>query len=225
LPIINAPKKVDLLTLEILQERLRKAIEGKFSPEIIAGLELEVARREFGKDSPIVEKLALKQKLDPLPHLPQSEKNEVILNASAPGTSYAKYVISSNIDSFITRALQENEKFADLPYMEQVGVLEKFADEIKPVIALAQNAEGLPIEETPTDVEAEAAAKLKGSVGGAQVITSFAEKVFTGQIDYSAAVQSIMFLFKIDEAQAVKLLGKPNKNPNAGGTGENNKAA
>lgn len=139
LPSINIPQKFDLLTLGVLSARLAEARAGKFSSDYVSGLELQLARMEFGKDSTVVKKLELKHKLDPLPYLTPAEKNESVLNSSAPATSYQNYVISSNLDAFITRALEENRDFYTLTYTEQVAIMRTYAAEIKPqTISLPQ---------------------------------------------------------------------------------------
>lgn len=131
LPTINTPQKIDLLTIGLLSDRLKQAREGNYSPEIIAGLELQLSKLEFGKESMIVRKLELKHRLDPLPYLSPEQKNESIINSSSPATSYENYVISSNIDNFISRAIEENPKFYELDYKAQVDKLKTYAGEIR----------------------------------------------------------------------------------------------
>jgi len=65
--------------------------------------------------------------------------------------------------------------------------------------------------DTPNDLEAEAKAKLKGSVGGVQGILAIQEAVSMGTSTYSAGVNTLMELYGYDEPTAKKLLGEPKK--------------
>jgi hypothetical protein len=67
--------------------------------------------------------------LDPLPNLTVTEKNEIMINSSQPGTDYRDYVLSINLPGFVERAINENENFLDLEYLDQMKVLEKYLDE------------------------------------------------------------------------------------------------
>ena len=69
---------------------------------------------------------------------------------------------------------------------------------------------GNPIE-TPIDIEAEAKARLKGSVGGVQGILEIQNSVSQGITDYSAAISLLFEIFGFDEVTAKKILGSPKK--------------
>lgn len=58
-------------------------------------------------------------------------------------------------------------------------------------------------------LEAESAAKLRGSVGGSQVIIDLVSQVSAGTMDRNAAIETLTFLFKIEKEQASALLGTP----------------
>jgi hypothetical protein len=135
-------------------------------------------------------------------------------------------VLWSNFDIIFDDLERENQGFYDLKYKDQVKLVDKKVQklmlELEAVKAInlkdAMNGvEGLEGSETPTDVEAEAAARLKGSVGGAQVITAFVEKVSQGLMNRDAALESLKFLFKIDDEQASLLLGPLKENPQLDG--------
>src|SRR5690606_586538 len=49
LPLINVPKKFDLLTSDVISARVKVAKESKFSATIVNRLEIDYARKEFGE--------------------------------------------------------------------------------------------------------------------------------------------------------------------------------
>jgi hypothetical protein len=61
--------------------------------------------------------------------------------------------------------------------------------------------------DTPVDVEAEAKAKLKGSVGGVQGILEIQAAVAKGESDYDAAIAVLGEIFGFDEEKAKAILG------------------
>jgi SPP1 gp7 family putative phage head morphogenesis protein len=65
--------------------------------------------------------------------------------------------------------------------------------------------------ETPVDVEAEAKAKLKGTVGGVQGILGIQESVTNGTTQYDAALNILMEIYGFDMATAKKILGDKSK--------------
>ena len=62
--------------------------------------------------------------------------------------------------------------------------------------------------QTPTDVEAEAKAKLKGTVGGVQGIIELQKSVSEGTTDYDAAIAILNEIYGFDNDKAKKILGK-----------------
>lgn len=66
---------------------------------------------------------------------------------------------------------------------------------------------GSDVIDTPTDIEAEAKARLKGSVGGVQGILSIQAAVASGASDYDAAIAVLGEIFGFDEVKAEAMLG------------------
>lgn len=65
--------------------------------------------------------------------------------------------------------------------------------------------------DTPVDVEAEAKAKLKGTVGGVQGVLQIQASVAQGITDYNAAVVLLFEIYGFDETTAKRILGTPKK--------------
>lgn len=65
--------------------------------------------------------------------------------------------------------------------------------------------------QTPIDIEAEAKAKLKGTVGGVDGILSIQQSVASGITDYTAAIALLYEIYGFDNATAKRILGNPKK--------------
>jgi hypothetical protein len=65
--------------------------------------------------------------------------------------------------------------------------------------------------ETPIDIEAEAKAKLKGTVGGVDGILSIQKSVSEGITDYNAAIALLYEIYGFDTKTAKQILGTPKK--------------
>jgi len=137
MPQLNVPTKFDLVYAQLSAERAKFARENGFSPTITSELELQYAVREFGEGSTQARLIKAVTKLDPLPHKTVDEKLAMV---SSRGTSLINYVISCNLHSFLTAAIQENEKFLDLDYTKQMNKLRELA-----VALIAENNAALVI--------------------------------------------------------------------------------
>lgn len=130
LPIVTVPTRFDIISADLISQRLKIAIDGKFNPVLLAKLQVEYAENEFGKDSLEAKKIKTIFELDPLPSLSSLEKNELMLNSSFSGTDYESYVLSVNIYPFVERAINENKDFLILDYAAKMSILESFVSEI-----------------------------------------------------------------------------------------------
>lgn len=68
------------------------------------------------------------------------------------------------------------------------------------------------INNNPTDIEAQAKASLKGSVGGVQGILQIQASVADGTTDYQSALSILDLIYGIGEVDARKILGNPTDN-------------
>lgn len=130
MPIVTVPTRFDIISADLISQRLKIAIDGKFNPVLLAKLQVEYAENEFGKDSLEAKKIKTIFELDPLPSLTSVEKNELMLNSSFSGTDYESYVLSVNIYPFVERAINENKDFLDMDYAAKMGILEAYISEI-----------------------------------------------------------------------------------------------
>lgn len=124
LPKIPVPEKFDILSASYLGDELDKAKKANFNPAILNAMELDYAAKKFNSDARVREMLGLVLALDPLSNITEDEKMSRLSNQ---GITKVDYTISSNINSFVRKAIEEDEKFLDLDIQDQRLKLEEMA--------------------------------------------------------------------------------------------------
>lgn len=127
LPMINVPEKYDLIGSSKIIEEIKAAKDARLSPVLINEMERDVAKKKFYSMPEVEDRLQLVLDLDPLPNVSEDDKMSRLSNK---GITQETYIISSNIQEFVTRAIDENEKFVDLPLKEQKAIMMTYAKEI-----------------------------------------------------------------------------------------------
>lgn len=126
-PVIAVPEKFDILSAAHTQEEIKAAKDSKTNPVIISALEIDYSARRFNADPEVRDRVQLILSLDPLPNISEDDKMSRLSNK---GITLETYVISSNIQAFVQRALEENEGFADMELQKQQEIMVKYAEEI-----------------------------------------------------------------------------------------------
>lgn len=127
LPSIAVPEKFDLFSIATLQEDLKKAKDTKMNPVIQNAMEIDYAGKLFNSDSLVKDMVSLIIRLDPLPGLSEDEKMSRLSNK---GITPESYIISSNINEFVQRAIDEDKEFSIKPLKDQKAVMIKYAQEV-----------------------------------------------------------------------------------------------
>lgn len=127
LPKINVPEKYDLLSPSLLLDEITKAKQNNVSDLIVAILENEYTQKKFHSNPDLVQELNLAFRLDPLVGVNDDIK---ALRLTNRGITQEAYVISSNVVTFVRRALADNPGFAKLQITEQARLMEEYAREI-----------------------------------------------------------------------------------------------
>lgn len=207
LPTIPVPEKYDLLSITNMQTELNSAKTGKTNPVIINAMEVDYAAKRFNTDASVRDLVALTIKLDPLPNISEDEK---MTRLSNKGITRETYIISSNINEFVQRAIDEDEAFAGKPLKDQKAVMTKYAKEIIDAMDPAkQILSDTGIGQDGQLIEG-GGNTLKQSVGGLTGMIEIAKAVAAGLYDLDAAVALVADRFGISEEQARKQLGTPN---------------
>jgi hypothetical protein len=139
LPQIPVPEKYDLLSITNMQTELNSAKTGKTNPVIVNAMEVDYASKRFNTDESVRDLVSLTLKLDPLPNISEDEK---MARLSNKGILQETYIVSSNINEFVQRAIDEDPKFAGLPLQEQKAKLLAYAKEIAALLDTAKQIIG-----------------------------------------------------------------------------------
>jgi hypothetical protein len=127
LPQIPVPEKYDLFSITNMQTELNTAKSGKTNPVIVNAMEIDYASKRFNTDESVRDLVSLILKLDPLPNISEDEK---MARLSNKGILQETYIVSSNINEFVQRALDEDPKFAGKQLKEQKKKLLAYANQI-----------------------------------------------------------------------------------------------
>ena len=127
LPLIPVPEKYDLFSIANMQTELNAAKTGKTNPVIVNAMEVDYAAKRFNTDPSVRDLVALTIKLDPLPNISEDEKMSRLSNK---GITRETYIISSNINEFVQRAIDEDNGFTSKSLKDQKAIMLKYAKEI-----------------------------------------------------------------------------------------------
>lgn len=126
-PFIPVPEKFAILSSARTLTELNDAKTNKANPVLTGALEIDYASKRFVNEPEVRDLVGMTLKLDPLSNLTEDEKMSRLTNK---GITQQAYVISSNIQAFVQRALDEDAEFAGKKLPEQKAVLAKYADEV-----------------------------------------------------------------------------------------------
>jgi hypothetical protein len=208
-PIITKPTSFDTLSIKELTTEIAEAKNSQVSPDYITALEKDAASKRFSTNSEEKEKILAILDLNPFNNYTVDDK----MNMGLDGTvSKIDVVISNNITQFVERAILEVTDFLKLDRRKQKELLKKYAEEV--VNGGQTSAQGLLDASnlngeinTPVDIEAEAKAKLKGSVGGVQGILAIQQQVSEGVTSYQAGLAILELIYGIVGDEGRRILG------------------
>jgi hypothetical protein len=126
-PVISVPEKFDILSSAHLVDTLKAAKADKWNPVLQSAVEVDLATKLFYTDPAVRDRLVLVLMLDPLPNVSEDDKMSRLSNK---GITEEAYVISSNIQEFVRRAIEEDPKFAEKEVKDQRAVMIRYAQEV-----------------------------------------------------------------------------------------------
>lgn len=127
LPSIPVPEKFDLLSAALLLDDIQKAKTSGINPVILNELQIEYAGKKFYNDHRVKDELETIFSLDPFPNITDDEKMTRLGN---DGITLIDYIISSNIQQFVRRAMQEEKDFSGLTLSERKDIIVEYANEV-----------------------------------------------------------------------------------------------
>lgn len=126
LPVVSVPEKFDILSTNVALKEVTDAKTAKVNPVLLGAMEEDYASKRFNAEPEIRDRVALVLTLDPLPNITDDDK---MTRLSNKGITIETYIISSNIQSFVQRAIDDNNDFAGLKLSDQRAVLIEYAKE------------------------------------------------------------------------------------------------
>lgn len=209
-PVIFKPTDFDIETEADLLNKMKELNESKAPTPFIVESIKSLARKSFSNSEIIQKVIDVISDYDVLFGIDEEAISLKMASGIVDNITAIKHTYAYKV---INRIATDNQEFF---LTANYAALEAKIDaEMAKYLPKTGNIMQLPgmdiIDNQPLDIEMEAAAKLRGTVGGADVIQSYAEKVKANVIDYDAAIAGLIFLFKIDETEAKKLLGDKNE--------------
>lgn len=127
-PNINKAKKFDFINSNLLTQRVQAAKDAGFSQSLVMSMQIQYAKYDMGEDSDDYKYLKSVYELDPFAGKSTDEK----LAMSSTGTvDKDLMILSDNINWFVQKAFEENDKFYELEFEQQLEVLMKYVEETK----------------------------------------------------------------------------------------------
>lgn len=142
-PTVTVPEKFDILSAVHLQETLAAAKKDNWNPVLQSAVEVDMATKLFYTDPAVRDRLTLVLMLDPLPNVSEDDKMSRLSNK---GITEEAYIISSNIQDFVRRAIEEDPQFAEKEVKDQRAKMLEYAEEV-------QEANEVQVEETDTGLD------------------------------------------------------------------------
>lgn len=226
LPSITVPKSFDRITSMTALNDLAAAKAAGAGPATIQALEERVENAQFRGNMHRLAYLQTLREMAPLPGLSE----DAITMGQADGTIRKQDAyLQNNIQRLIREAETVNKEFYTLDFKAKQDQLYALiqaemnvndglnADGTDPSQVETVNVGGSPTD--VVDIEAEAQARLRGTVGAFEGTTSVAKAIAEGLFSLEAGITQLTEFLGIDEATARKMLdgaGRQQVDPNLG---------
>lgn len=125
-PSVAVPEHYDLLSSTFMQTEVDTSKKANLNPVITSAMEVEYAGKRFVNEPEVRDRLSLVLQLDPLPNVSEDSKMSMLSNR---GITQETYIITSNIQSFVQQAIDEDPDFAERPLKEQKAKMQAYAQE------------------------------------------------------------------------------------------------
>lgn len=209
--VISKSKEFNIITVSSLVEELGQAQESG-ATSLFKNIERQIVNTRFANnEKERVKNLAIIN-LKPFPGVSEDD----LLTRSARGSVREKdLILNDNLEWLVDMAVEIDEDFLAQSKSEQLNVLYNLIDQEFQQPALIPTEDGalvageeIPGEEIPQDIDAEAEAKarLKGSVGGVQGILEIQKAVAEGTSSRSSAKAVLQEIYGFESETANRLL-------------------
>lgn len=203
------PSDFKLKTINEMMADRKLAEEAGAPAYFIQQLDKDIAAKMLADDETAYKKFIVKSRFTPFLGKSDTELKDFWGQGKYRPEDYVLYWYS---DTIFDELEMDTPGFFDFTYQKQVPIVNaKIAGILTglPKELAAIDFRDTEVIDTPTDVEAEAKANLKGSVGGVQGILSIQESVAKGVTQYEAAVALLGKIYGFSDADAREMLGNP----------------
>jgi hypothetical protein len=138
LPVIPVPERFDLLNSTHIMAELTAAKTSGVSSVLLRAMEIDYAKKRFNANPEVSYFLQAVYDLDPLAGLDEDEKMSRLSNG---GITELSYVISSNINAFVQRAVKEHADFYTQDFEQQQAIILAYAQEVQTENSAAQQVQ------------------------------------------------------------------------------------
>lgn len=216
------PKDFKFKTVDDLLNELKLANDSSAPGYIKQELSNDISSQQYVDKPDELKRIVAKQQFYPFP-----DKNfaEISFIISSDLTSKYNKVLYANFDNIFLQLERAAESKGQYFYDYAPELQKKLLDEAVNALILVMDGQntlaidmksvageeivGGVIDPTVTDIEAEAKAKLKGTVGGVQGILAIQDSVARGTTSIESAKTLLFEIYGFEDSVATKLLGKP----------------
>jgi hypothetical protein len=220
LPSISQPKDFNILSLEQLATEYKDASNSNVSEGYKQHVELEIAQSKFANNE---DARKLNEALIKLNPFPGKNTDDLLTLSNLPGgaTDWEIYKTTHLIE-LVNIAVDDDKEFLNKSLKDQRDIINQMAKEavgFEEVVSMIPAQEDIGAakvgiasqSDEAAKAEADAKAKLKGSVGGVNGILAIQAAVAAGTSDYDAALEVLREIFGFDEETGKKILGTKKK--------------
>jgi hypothetical protein len=218
LPSISQPKDFNILSLEQLATEYKDASNAKVSDGYLQHIELEIVQSKFANNE---DARKLNEALIMLNPYPGKSVDEMLTLRNLGEKEWSIYK-GIHLIELVNIAVEDDKKFLDKSLKDQRDIIDEMA---KKAVGFEEVVSMIPAQEDigaakvgiasqsdeAAKAEADAKAKLKGSVGGVNGILAIQAAVAAGTSDYDAALEVLSEIFGFDEETGKKILGTKKK--------------
>lgn len=207
------PKDFKLETLSELIDRRKAAIEAQAPDEVVRRIDNDIVRKQNLDNPDFLRMVQAKEKFKPFKDK-ISQETIFIIN-TLPPTDYSVILWKFFDEIFLNIAEASNVPFYILPFEIQTRLINEEVEKIRERLE-AESVDAIPSREAlaagdiPTNsLEAEAKAKLRGTVGGVTGIININKAVTGGEMTKGAAVAILVEIYGFTEEVAAELIEIP----------------
>jgi hypothetical protein len=135
LPVIPVPERFDLLNSSHIMAEISSAKASGVGSVLVRAMEVDYAKKRFNASPEVSYFLQAVYDLDPLSGLTEDEKMSRLSNG---GITELSYVVSSNINAFVQRAVKEDGRFYSKSFDEQQRIVTEYAKAVQAENSAAQ---------------------------------------------------------------------------------------